>query len=256
MDIPHKEYKASDVLKAANLTYRQLNNWDSKNAVNPSRNSERGWRRFTFEELICLSIASRLKDVGASLEFIGQLYSWLMGSNQIVDILDMVTEGTSCFLVTNLDDDMHVCDPNKSVISFGVYQYEAKPIIYFPLNTFINEIIERLLDKAEYFPISYDVYDYLEQFVEFHSGLEEREKKILEILRQKQFKKVVIDTEEGSLVMGIAEDCADEQIAEIENIVDMHEYRRILIMQEDGSVHRAARQSWQVGPPGHERTGG
>jgi DNA-binding transcriptional MerR regulator len=74
-------FKASDLLKAAGLTYRQLHEWERRAGIAPSeRAAEEGWRRFTWEEVLALCVSSGLRrKFSLPLEDIGRLYLWLVG---------------------------------------------------------------------------------------------------------------------------------------------------------------------------------
>ena len=74
-------FTARDLLKLAGLTYRQLNDWESRVGISPSeRATSEGWRKFTSEEVLALSVCASLRrELHLTLEIIGGLYQWLMG---------------------------------------------------------------------------------------------------------------------------------------------------------------------------------
>ena len=56
-----RDFKASDLLKLAGLTYRQLSDWENRAGVLTSqRATDAGWRKFTVEELIALCVCASL----------------------------------------------------------------------------------------------------------------------------------------------------------------------------------------------------
>ena len=91
-------FRASDLLRVAGLTYRQLNDWEKRGGVLSSeRATEDGWRRFTGEEVLALSVCARLRrQLSLPLPQIGQLYLWLVGRkpDKVCSLLAEVAEFT------------------------------------------------------------------------------------------------------------------------------------------------------------------
>ncbi len=75
------DLKASDVLKLAGLTYRQLHDWEQRAGIlQIQRANTESWRKFTFEEVVALTICARLRERFAlPLEKTGEIYAWLLG---------------------------------------------------------------------------------------------------------------------------------------------------------------------------------
>lgn len=76
-----QEYKASDLLKLAGLTYRQLNDWEERAGIMSSeRATSAGWRKFTGEEVLALAVCAIMKrQFSISLHQVRDLYQWLIG---------------------------------------------------------------------------------------------------------------------------------------------------------------------------------
>ncbi len=60
------------------LPYRVMSHWDKLGLLPDGVNSEKGWRKFNFVELIWLKVAERLRGFGLSLEKIGKIKSDVM----------------------------------------------------------------------------------------------------------------------------------------------------------------------------------
>jgi DNA-binding transcriptional MerR regulator len=82
-----RDFKASDLLKLAGLTYRRLQDWENRAGVMSSqRATGAGWRRFSLEEVYALRVCSDLrKQIPLPLGAIGKLYAWLMSTNRIIE---------------------------------------------------------------------------------------------------------------------------------------------------------------------------
>jgi DNA-binding transcriptional MerR regulator len=77
-----REYKASDLLKLAGLTYRQLHDWENRaGAMAPQRATDAGWRKFTAEEVLALCVCASLRrQFSLPLEKVGGLFAWLLNA--------------------------------------------------------------------------------------------------------------------------------------------------------------------------------
>jgi DNA-binding transcriptional MerR regulator len=76
-----RNYKASDALKLAGMTYRQLQDWENRAGVMTSqRATQDGWRKFSGEEILGLCICNRLRQLfSLPLDKVGELMQWLLG---------------------------------------------------------------------------------------------------------------------------------------------------------------------------------
>ena len=74
-------YTASDLMRFAGLTYRQLHDWETRaGVIDTDRVAAEGWRRFTTEEVLALCVCAALRrDLSLPLDRIGPLYGWLSG---------------------------------------------------------------------------------------------------------------------------------------------------------------------------------
>jgi DNA-binding transcriptional MerR regulator len=75
------EFKASDLLKLARLTYRQLHDWENRaGIVESERAAPEGWRKFNLAEMLSLCVCTDLRrQFSLPLSEIGNIYRWLLG---------------------------------------------------------------------------------------------------------------------------------------------------------------------------------
>ena len=59
--MPQVEYTASDVRKMAGLSYRQINNWNSKGALPGEREGKEGWNKFSARDMFALMVCSKIR---------------------------------------------------------------------------------------------------------------------------------------------------------------------------------------------------
>lgn len=83
---PHADtghgYYVPQVCRAAGISYRQLDYWDSTGLVKPSRNPARGsgtQRGYSIEDIVLLRVVRKLLDTGISLQRIRKFIEYLRG---------------------------------------------------------------------------------------------------------------------------------------------------------------------------------
>jgi len=102
-----RKYTANDVSEIAGLTYRQLNQWDSKGALPTlSRGSEAGWRKFTLSEVFVLMVLAAIRErFGVPVESLAWLREHMEqeGSNHLLSASTiMASQGVAVYMVTDL----------------------------------------------------------------------------------------------------------------------------------------------------------
>lgn len=71
------QFSAKDLGALANITHRQLNDWEAKGLFHATRKTEGGWRKFTATEVLALMVCSQIrKDLGVPLPSM----QWLLKS--------------------------------------------------------------------------------------------------------------------------------------------------------------------------------
>jgi DNA-binding transcriptional MerR regulator len=77
-----RDFKASDLLQLAGLTYRQLHDWENRAGVLSSqRATAGGWRKFTVEQVLALCVCASLRrQFSVALEKLGRLLAWLLNA--------------------------------------------------------------------------------------------------------------------------------------------------------------------------------
>lgn len=76
-------FAAGDLLRLIGLTYRQLNDWESRAGIfGQVRTNSEGWRKFTYEQVLALAVCAALRrQFSLPLEKVGKLYWWLMNAS-------------------------------------------------------------------------------------------------------------------------------------------------------------------------------
>ena len=75
-----REFSGPRTAKIVDISYRQLDHWDTKNVVGPSISQADGSgsrRRYSYEDLLELRVVKRLRDAGVSLDKIRSIFDYI-----------------------------------------------------------------------------------------------------------------------------------------------------------------------------------
>jgi len=151
---PHNKYKLPEELKKnrvaakgakqiSGVTYRQINEWDSKGVL-PCRKREKknNWRQFTGSDVIILSIISALRDMGIPMFKLKKLHDWINQEKTLKFILKYIYQFNShVYLVTDLED--YYILPDEDV-EIHVLALSNKPMLILRLNPIIETVCNAL----------------------------------------------------------------------------------------------------------------
>ena len=119
------------------ITYRKINDWDSKNLISGSRdNAKAGWRKFSLVDIVRFYIINDLRKIGLDIEAIRKI---LIGiSNSMVDIPKNDKSHYEAFL--QLEYFILSClNGNKIMLLIaeesGIYFFSEKDAIYTHFDT-------------------------------------------------------------------------------------------------------------------------
>ena len=245
-----KELTASDLQKAAGLSYRQLNSWDEKGILPESR-QEAGWRKFTANEVFVLLICKELKDrFGISLEKLKTVREYLLQDNHnyLRETIGLTAAaGLTVCLVTDLKE-IFIIDNDWEISNFirgGLLRNEyAQDFIILRLNPLVNSVLKAL--ELETLPTKEDMYDILAAMSFKRTAQNEPEYHLLELVRSKNYRSVTIHLNDGRIIQTDALEelgkNADDG-KEILKIIKEKKFQSIIIDLNDGKVVRLTRKS-------------
>lgn len=190
------------------LTYRKINDWDSKSLISCSReNEDAGWRKFSVIDLVKLNIISHLKKFGFTTESIkiivdklssgakvpagyksketkttsSQLEIYTLACFRGEKMLLLIEEDTKAFFLTE-----------KEFVVYNFFLDEnPSPLLILPFFSFIQETLTRSVN----FSININKNSLVKGLLE--ASLSDREKKILEIVRDKAYQEITITKQNG-----------------------------------------------------------
>lgn len=144
-----REFTASDVKASAGLSYRQLNDWESKGALPGNRESEAGWRKFTLREVFAVMVCAEIRrQFGVPLESLRWVRSFMLqeGANHFSYAVETIDNyGFAVWLLTDLketfimDTDLEMED----LLHLGFLRGASpKGFILIPINPLVNRLLQ------------------------------------------------------------------------------------------------------------------
>lgn len=141
------KFTASDVRKAAGISYRQLNDWDSKGALPSQREKTSGWRKFDPKRFFIVMVCAEIrKQFGAPIEKLAWLQKFMLqdGANHFLAAVEMMKHGLAVLILTDLTSqfDMEADHAIGESLSLGYCRYD-KPQSYVLL--LVNPLVNKML---------------------------------------------------------------------------------------------------------------
>jgi len=147
-DEADQTFTAGDLKRLIGLTYRQLNDWESRAGVLVSgREGNEGWRKFTAEHMLALAVCSALRrQFSLPLDKLGELRRWLMGVRKDRTMLHFAKEGENA--VKGLEE----CYSDLFLLKKAAW----KKAMEDDFNQFVfREYAQAKLDMLRVYPIRY-----------------------------------------------------------------------------------------------------
>jgi len=247
-----RDLRAKDVKDATGLSYRQLNDWESKGIVPNKRKDSSHWRKFTNREVFMLMICKEIRNrFNMPIESFGFIRSFMLqkGANHFEAALRMMSMGLCVYLMTDLkeffimDTDLEFEDLSKH----GLFRSD-EPQGYIFLN--VNPLVNRMLSmkKLPNIKINNEIYDSLLEFARQSATRTNEERELLKLIRNKAYKRITahmkdskifqVDTEEE-----LGEEFKSKQEKELLKIIKEKKYQTILLQKHDDKIVRLSRKS-------------
>jgi len=191
------EVSAKDVKKTAGLSYRQIHTWDSKKALPKSSSRRAGWRKFTGEDIIRLTILSRLTETGIPIGQLGKLASWIKKPTAIEYLLQQLYYGLNMFLYTDLKNNFGFY--SESDLNDLIFLDIEHPVIVIPLNKIISNILEKLGIENPKIVEEFKVSNLIKLTGATEKKRSEAEEKIISLIKEKQYQTIVVKVKDGKI---------------------------------------------------------
>lgn len=176
-----------------NLTYRKINDWDSKNLVSGSRNkNSAGWRRFSVVDIITLKIITDLRNFGLNTDNIRAIladinsYPTSRGAKLILFeyfIFDCLN-GNKILLLIDSQNKVSFLSESDAIWAHFSLDSGSAPLIVLPFYSYVDS-----LNTKNSSVLTGEL---------FH--LTQQEEKILDIIRNGDYDRVTITKPSGEII--------------------------------------------------------
>lgn len=243
------KYTANDVKKAAGLSYRQLNNWESKGALPGGRDAEEGWRKFSPRDIFALMVCSELrKHFHVPLEAVGWVQSFMQkeGANHLQAAVELIANyGFTVWLLTDcktifiMDSDLEFED----LFSLGCFRGEGpEGYILLRINPIVNKLLGCLKSPIQ-LKTNDRVYGAIQEARKAHSAQSSQEFEVLQLVRDGNYDQITIQLKNGKIVGAEGEE--ELSISDHKRLLDLiqqHKYQTVTIKKHDGQIVRLRRK--------------
>ena len=142
---------AANLREAADLSYRQLNDWDEKGALPPSRSDKSSWRRFTPREFFVILVSAFVrKRFGIPLESIAWLQKNMLkdGADYFSAALQSMTYlGMPVLLLTDFKSTLVMDHPFdlSDLLTHGLLSGDSETgFVLVKVNALVNQVLSYL----------------------------------------------------------------------------------------------------------------
>lgn len=189
-----------------NLTYKKVNDWDSKNVISGERdNKEAGWRKFSFIDITKLFIISDLRKLGFNIDKINKIlknisiyslgalkekklhkHTFFLLEYFFIDCL----QGNKNSIIIEEDEEIFYFNEIELFQNHFYLDHASTPIIVLPFFNYVRKIAKTANIKVKYDNDSmvYDLFNILP-----------KEMKMLNIIRNKNYETITITKKNGEI---------------------------------------------------------
>jgi DNA-binding transcriptional MerR regulator len=246
-----RTYTSKDVKEKAGLSYRQLNDWESRGAMPPGgREGERGWRRFSPKELFALMVCAEIRErYGIPVEKVRYVLECMLrkDADHFQVALELMSYGLNIFLLTDFKETF-VMDSDLEFEDYMTYGYfrADRPQSYIFMR--LNDIAARLLESPEKVKSSVTEGLYAVKY-ESRAAItvkNQPEIDLLQALRSGKFDQVSVKVKDGeirliSLEGDVPQDDLTEQADGI-RVKSENEFETFEVSRMAGKVTKARRK--------------
>src|SRR5215467_6686696 len=204
-DPKDKVYTAGDLKDAAAMSYRQLNDWETKGAVGGDKDRGEGWRRFSARDVFAVMVCSELrKRFGIPIEQLKFVQGFMCkeSANHFRAAFKLMNVGLSVYLLTDFKKTFVLASDLKFQELLGNGYFRAdhpQGYVFLRLNDIVNRLLGHLKEPMEEIRSDNRLY---REIAEDYARITARtlaEEKILNFLRGKDINKVTVFFQSGTI---------------------------------------------------------
>lgn len=244
-----RELTAKDVKRLANLTYRQLNDWEKKGLLPEGRKDKSQWRRFTLKEIFVLTVSSTIrKKFGVPLDSLQWFQSVMLQekANHFVAATEIIAElGVPVFIMTDLESTF-VMDSVFEFADLLVHGFFGGTTelgyIFLKVNGIVNRVLTCLKDapELEEHHVGYRLYHRAKQ--ETHVRNQE-ELELVRLIRSGAFTRITVDLDGEKLkALTAEEEFGITDPGKIAEVLKERDYMDVDIKKHNGEIRRLTKK--------------
>lgn len=151
--LTEKQLKAADLREILGLTYRQLNDWDSRGILRSFRDRSEeskadGWRKFSIIDVIALSILSELKRRGIPVSALKNVVDTLFLMNDtLYSVIPNIFYGIETYFYSDLDRFTEWDCADQETGGLNIWYPDLPEIgmlVLIPISRLIENIFQKL----------------------------------------------------------------------------------------------------------------
>ena len=218
------QFTASDLRKIGGITYRQVNDWDSKGALPNRRAQSSGWRKFDPRQFFVILVCAEIrKQFGIPVEKLAWLQKFMLqdGADHFSVAFEMMRHGLAVMIFTDLSQQFEM-DADFAIgdlLNMGYCRNdEAQRYILLLVNPLINKMLAALKNPIR-LEISETIYDALRDAQATTRVRDTAELAVLETMRQPNNSKfTVVQTGDEEVLIEICENVERDGTAQKDEI--------------------------------------
>lgn len=226
------------------LTYRQTNTLDKDNLLPKSPNRKKGWRKFSFKELVYVLLVSELKQFGLQHEQLRYLWNCffrepkkvngipITPNKSIADtVIGCIFGKVEMLLAIDKDGLVRFYDP----VHFILLRQETSSLVVR-----VNDVVNKILKQGgkDTIPIKYSTQRAYLDMVDTETT--EKEQVLLNVLRNKDYSTIRVKKSNGQISVIYAGknsvNAGDITPEELKKIVSEKDFQDINIIKRDGKI--------------------
>jgi DNA-binding transcriptional MerR regulator len=236
------------------ITYRKVNDWDDKGLVSGTREgTESGWRKFSIAEIVQLNVVSDLRKFGFPTDKIKRIIDRITDSQfKFRDVIGKLhtkrflelefsifacLHGNKILLLVDEYEQVYFLDERSVIGGYMMLDRSSSPLLILPLFSYVERIAGWCHKEIKVRPDS-TAAELL------RIQLTEKEKTILDIIRNEDYEQVTI-TKPGGDRMTLRAKRRDKGSFSDEEVIDAinaRDYQKVTVSRVDGKKTTIVRE--------------
>ena len=134
---------AKDLQNILGVSYRQINDWDTKGLINFDRGSDAAWRRFSVFDILSLALLRAVNEQGIPLKKLKKFFGLDAYENSLYKKIPQFIDGKNISVWTDFETFAMFTDEEEIKIPSDLYQKE-RIVVGIALKPIIDKVVEKI----------------------------------------------------------------------------------------------------------------